>query len=92
MQLYMQVDVPIMRRSKRHVIRDHRGSVEYVATDFSQAIDYLRSIECASILLIAGDKQLRIDLTPAALTVADPRQLALFAPGVDPNLPGPQAA
>jgi len=78
MTLTMQMDVQIMRRSKRHIIRSASGAVEYVANTFEQAIQYLEAIEQHEVLLIAGEKRLLIQVSPAFGPIDDPRQLKIL--------------
>jgi len=77
MTLRIIMDVPIMRRSKRHVIKDERGAVEYVASTFGQAIDYLRAIDQTHVLLLADAHALLIEIGPRASPQPDPRQVEL---------------
>jgi len=86
MTLTMEMDVQIMRRSKRHIIRSATGAIEYAANSFAEAIDYLEAIDQREVLLLAGKRRLLIQISPAFAPIEDPRQLKIL--GVLPEKNG----
>jgi len=76
--LTIYMDIQIMRRSKRHIIKSESGATEYVANTFEQALEYLEAIDQRQVQLAAGERRLIIELTGGAGRVDDPRQLKIL--------------
>jgi len=77
MTMQIRMDHQVMRRSRRHLVLDAKGNLEYAANTFAEAIDYLESIDQRQVELLAGDRRLLIDIRGAFAPVDDPRQLKI---------------